>query len=285
MDCKSFAKKIMEMETTEGKGFEDRELRRHLLTCPRCEEFMRNLWSGLPEEDHSNLTQSILARTSGKSCGQASGLMCDLVDDILDDAQAQLVHLHLAHCPECSRTVAVLTELKHALPELAELQPAPGFTRRVLAALPIFEARQPGWKGKVRAWFANLPQRPRFSLEAAYLGTLLILLLFGNPFASLPETSPRLLAGITDQSGVVQVAHKGYDELAVYTGKSLDAVQLAIARVEASGQSLQRMRMELSGKIATCYAHGQSTVKSMTKFFEQKGSSLKKKLQPQAPGR
>jgi len=285
MNCRSFAQRIMELETFEEKAFEDRELRDHLLTCPHCEQFMRTLWSGLPKDGQSELTMSILARTSGKSCRQAGDLLCDLVDGALQGEQAELLKIHLAHCSGCSRTLEVLSALKHRLPELAELQPATGFTGQVLASLPIYQPENPGWTGRLQAWFANWAQRPRFSLEAAYLATLLMLLLFGNPFASLPETSPRLLAGIADQSGVVRVAQKGYSEVEAYARKSLDAVEMVTARIEASGQGLVRLREELSGKIVPYYEHGKSTVQSVTKFFEQKSSTLKKKLSPKSSAR
>lgn len=282
--CRSFLERIMELDPGDPSAFQDRRLRDHLLTCADCQDLMRTFWSPVPGQLQGGLTNAILERTSGRSCAQVTELLCDLVDGDLEEDQATLVELHLSHCPECARLAEILEAMKRDLPAFAELPPPPGLIDQVLRSLPAFRPQRPGWTGKVQAWFAALPQRPLISIEAAYLGTLLVFLVFGNPFASLPE-SRRLLAGLAEQSGVVHVVGAGYEGLGQYVDDSFDAVRLATTRLEASGQDLEDLRTELSGKIDTYYGRGQSTFKSVTHFFEQKGSSLKKKLQPEAPER
>ncbi len=284
MNCRSFAERIMGLDPGDPRAFEDRELRDHLLTCSDCQDLTRAFWSTGSEDRHPGLTKAILQKTSGGSCRQATELLCDLVDGSLAENQARLVELHLAHCPECAQLAEVLDELKRSLPRLSELSPPQGFTDRVLESLPRFRQAGPGWTGKLRAWLAALPERPLISVEAAYLGTLLMFLLFGNPFASLPE-SRRVLAGFAEQVGVVQLVHTGYEGVEGYVQNSFEAVHLATTRLEASGQDLEALRADLSGKIDTYYGRGESTVKSVAHFFEQKGSNLKKKLQSESPER
>ncbi|GEM_PF-1616567 len=278
IDCRSFAERIMELDPGDSKAFQHRELRDHLLTCPDCQNLMHAFWSTRSDAVHPRLTSSILEQTSGGSCRQATELLCDLIDGTLAENQAQLVELHLAHCPDCTRLAEVLDEMKRSLPTLAELRAPIGFANQVLGSLPFSRQSRPGWIGRLQAWFAALPERPLISVEAAYLGALLMFLLFGNPFAALPE-SRRLLAGFAEQVGAVQLAQTGYEGVERYVQNSFEAVNVATTRLQASGQDLEELRADLSGKIDTYYGRGQSTVKSVAHFFEQKGSNIKKKLQ------
>ena len=79
-----------------------------------------------------------------------------------------------------SGLAAVLGEL----PSLAEMDPGPGFTERVLLATSMKPAPQ-GWRARVAdAWLA-LVRRPRFAWEAAYVATVCWVLVFGNPVGAI----------------------------------------------------------------------------------------------------
>ncbi len=119
--------------------------------------------------DPEALTQAILARTSGAPCRRARALACDFVDGGLDGAQADLLRGHLAHCAACSALVRALAESGRLLPTLAEADPGPWFTQRVLRST---SRRSAGHGPDVRAAWRKLLHRPRIALETAYLGAV-----------------------------------------------------------------------------------------------------------------
>jgi hypothetical protein len=70
------------------------------------------------------------------------------------------------------------------LPRLADMDPGPGFTERVLLATskrPVAE----GWRARAAGAWRTLVRRPRFAWEAAYLATVCWVLLFGNPVGAI----------------------------------------------------------------------------------------------------
>jgi hypothetical protein len=82
-----------------------------------------------------------------------------------------------------ARTSGVETMLGE-LPALAEMDPGPGFTERVLLATSMKPAPE-GWRSRLAdAWLA-LVRRPRFAWEAAYVATVCLVLAFGNPVRAI----------------------------------------------------------------------------------------------------
>jgi len=86
------------------------------------------------------------------------------------------------------------------LPLLADLDPGPGFTERVLMAT----ARRPapeGWRARVSgAWWA-LVRRPRFAWEAAYVATVCWVLVFGNPVGAIDWSAANIGAVARERLG------------------------------------------------------------------------------------
>jgi hypothetical protein len=113
-----------------------------------------------------NLTQAILARTSGSPCQRLQSLACAFVDGELDEGQNGLVQSHLEHCADCSALVAALATCQATLPKLVEANPGPWFTQRVLRAT----VHQPSPSFDLSRAIKRLMHRPRIALEAAYLG-------------------------------------------------------------------------------------------------------------------
>ena len=115
----------------------------------------------------------------------------------------EAVALHLDACAECRAWTDAFTAgvreadgdeaftfdtLLHV--DLAsDIDPGPAFTARVLAATSgARAAAAPApWR---RRWDA-LVARPRFALEAAYVLTVLLVLLAGNPLAAVGQTTAR----------------------------------------------------------------------------------------------
>jgi hypothetical protein len=82
-----------------------------------------------------------------------------------------------------ARTAGVEAVLRD-LPLLAELDPGPGFTGRVLMATSRRPAPE-GWRARAAAAWRALVRRPRFAWEAAYLATVCWVLVFGNPVGAI----------------------------------------------------------------------------------------------------
>lgn len=125
-----------------------------------------------------DLTQAILARTSGGSCEALRAQACAYVDGELDPVRTGLVEAHLAHCPGCTGLVATLRAAEARLPELRAVDPGPWFTQRVLRACRPAPAP---------SLWSRLLHRPRFALEAAYVGGALAFLLLRLPLPGRPE--------------------------------------------------------------------------------------------------
>ena len=145
----------------------------------------------LDDSGHESLTQAILARTSGGGCGAARERLCDLVDDTLAPFDRRLVDGHLAHCPGCAALSAALAEAATVLPSFALLAPRVSIVGDVLSATNRRPAKVTLGE-RVSAWLARAAARPRFSLEVAYVLTVLLLVVLGNPVAAFRDASVRV---------------------------------------------------------------------------------------------
>jgi len=125
----------------------------------------------------TNLTASILARTSGSACPRLHDQACAHVDGELNILHEELIQQHLEHCPACRDLIAALQLVQEVLPTFSRLEPGPAFTRQILKATSQREAKLP--------WWQRLLQRPRVGLELAYAGTLAGVLVLQVPDQSL----------------------------------------------------------------------------------------------------
>lgn len=165
---------------------------RHLRECAECCELLElariafqptDPAAARPPED---LLPDVLRATVGSRCLAAEGALCDYVDTDLSEARAELVEAHLSGCADCRALVGALSALSVDLPRLAEIQPDSGFIDAVLVAtLP--------WNIRLRRWWQqSWPRwlvRPRFAAEAAYVTTLILVLVFsvpGSPLEAMP---------------------------------------------------------------------------------------------------
>ncbi len=200
MDCSGFENRLEMLQRGLLTPAERREAEKHLETCPSCRDLANVACGDLPIPPlplPQDLTRSILERTSGPACGRAHEHLCDFVDGILASNYAEILSLHLAGCAECSELAEALMELKATLPQMGELDPGIGFTLRVLRATSRkqMEFRASRWL-RVQQWWLRLIQRPRFSWEAAYLGTILLVCVLGNPLTSVQDLSFRVGASL-----------------------------------------------------------------------------------------
>lgn len=151
---------------------------------------------------HEALTQAILARTSGGGCESARERLCDFVDDTLTPFDRSLVDGHLAHCSGCAALAAALTETAGVLSSFARLAPRSSVVGHVLSATSRRPAR-PAFGERVSAWLVRTAARPRFSLEVAYVLTVLLLVVLGNPVDAFRDASVRVQPRVTAVAGAV----------------------------------------------------------------------------------
>ena len=119
------------------------------------------------------------------------------------DAYAAALDVWLAE-PDAGLSDAILARTSMAdalaseLPALAEMDPGPGFTERVL----LHTSRKPAisvWRDR---WNA-LVQRPRFAWEVAYVATLCWVLIFGNPVGAWEWGASKVSPGTRTRVGAV----------------------------------------------------------------------------------
>jgi hypothetical protein len=145
----------------------------------------------LDASGHEALTRAILAKTSGNACGSARERLCDFVDDTLAPFDRSLVDGHLAHCAACASLAEALAESAAVLPSFVSLAPRTSVVLDVLRATSR-RPPEPGLGERLSAWLGRLAARPRFSLEVAYVLTVLLLVVLGNPVAAFRDASVRV---------------------------------------------------------------------------------------------
>jgi anti-sigma factor RsiW len=168
----------------------------HAKGCAACSELLAAVGSLTGEMSSvalDSLTVAVLEHTIGSACEQAREHLPALVDRELDSVERELIELHLGECPDCQRLAATLMALRRELPKLAEMTLDPQFATEVLAATVLRRTRLRRWW--LRHWSVWV-RRPRFAMEAAYVGVLVVMLLLGafsTPVAALSEKGLRLV--------------------------------------------------------------------------------------------
>ena len=144
----------------------------------------------LDRGDFDDLTRRVLEQTSGSACPGAHERLAPLADGMLPPGDDALVRMHLTHCQECARVLEAVTWLTKVLPTLAEAEPDAAFTRDVMAVTA--QVRSPfaswtAWIGRARDAARAMLARPRLPLEGAYIGAVVVWLLFGTSFSPLRD--------------------------------------------------------------------------------------------------
>jgi hypothetical protein len=226
--------------TGQGKGRdEDRQ---------RNEEFVRD----------------VLSRTSGSGCDRACRQLSDLMDGSLKGMDRELVQSHLEHCDPCRAVAVTLGWLEPLLPEMAEIDPGPAFTARVLERttgrarvsepLPAVPTGPAGLMDRVGGWWDRQILRPGFAAQLAYAATLILVLLTSIPGAPL--------------RGV--------------PGKALEIVQAGPTAAPVVGPALDTASGWVGGRTAAAVDAARAGVNQR---LERTESSLAQRGQRTAPGR
>jgi len=197
MECREFDRRLEELLEGRLPDRARREVRRHLEECARCRELEALARASLespPAGAGAVLTDAVLRRTTGPACDRAHEMLGDLVDGTLDRATEELVRLHVQHCRPCRALAETLARLAEILPAMAEIEPDDRFVGDVMRATArrrrpladLLDAARAGWRGVV--W------RPRFALEGAYLGAVILWFTFGSAISPLNEIPARAAA-------------------------------------------------------------------------------------------
>ena len=190
MNCHDFERRLEDLLEGRLDTASHQICLHHVRQCAACSELLEavgNSTSTSSDPLSESLTVAVLEQTIGSACNQARVHLPGFVDGDLSAVDRQLVTLHLEGCTRCQGLADTLVAMSRELPLLAEISVDPRFTREVLAAtLP----RQSPWK---RWWvdhWQGWVRRPRFAMEAAYVGLLVVMLVLGafsTPLAALPQ--------------------------------------------------------------------------------------------------
>lgn len=217
---------------------------RHALECTACRDLLAVIREDIsPVEDDApaDLAAGVLARTGSDPCRRSRDLLCSHVDGDLAGDDGELLGLHLHGCAECHALEVALVHLAEDLPAMAEIDPGPAFTHRVVAAtVPRRSARD------AVAWLQAWWQRPRFALEAAYVLTLVGLLVFGVP---------RVVTSAQATGEIAAAAPQAAKQLAGVAAERIDADVAEPVRTTA-GKIWDRVRD--TGSLVIRNARGQA---------------------------
>ena len=147
----------------------------------------------MKRKDQETLTRNILARTSGSPCARAQSLICDAADGVLNDVDTGLLESHGEHCTDCHALAGAVNWMRTPLSRLAEVDPGPDFTGAVLAGTLPWHRRLSRHIRIFAGDWADVLRRPRLAWEAAYVGAVIIGLLFAAPASPLHQVPGKAL--------------------------------------------------------------------------------------------
>ena len=193
MDCAGLVDRLEAFVEGSLSADEQRAADAHLVTCSRC----REVTSAMPTdlrflgvESPPDLTESILARTSGSVCQRALMLLPGYVDGDLEAIDHDLIQSHVDHCPVCAAVARALTTLPTDIAVFAEAQPGSGFVEEVVSATA---SRRSPWSEAWGRWLRPLLGRSRIAWEAGYVGAIVLWALFGAAWAPLRAAPAQVL--------------------------------------------------------------------------------------------
>jgi predicted anti-sigma-YlaC factor YlaD len=230
MTCDAFDARLDTLLEGRCSPGEWSEAEAHAAACPRCRRVFDAV-SGradtLDDAAHEALAAAVIAKTSGSigACASARERIGDLVDGRLDTFDRELVEAHLARCAGCSALARAVAEQTALLPSFAALAPRTGIVRGVLAATsrrPV----EPTATERIASWIARAAQRPRFSLEVAYVMTVLLLVVLGNPVDAFREARVRAQPRVSAVTGAVSWP---LDEVRTAAAETMSRIERALA--------------------------------------------------------
>jgi len=185
--------------------------RSHAAGCSRCADilalFEDDILGGDDGiHDSADLLSGVLARTSGSACGRARELMGARPDGELDAETAAMLAAHLEHCSDCAALDGILAWVMPAVGELAEPEPDQAFTFDVLRATSAARRRRRSGaahrlRERMAGWWESQIARPHFAWEAAFVATVLAVIVFGTPLSPARNTPRKALEAVQASPG------------------------------------------------------------------------------------
>jgi predicted anti-sigma-YlaC factor YlaD len=273
MDCKSWQDRLDDFLSDRLPAAERRLVQEHLAVCSHCQDLLsavrRNL-AILSQPEQQNLTTEILARTSGPACGRAQQMLAEMVEGSLPASEAQLVRGHVEHCSECEELAVTLTWLLPELRQMGALEPDRAFTADVLRATRAIRRRSwRAWLPDLTAWWRRQIARPQFSLQAAYVGTMLLVLLFGTPISPFKQAPEKALEVVQTGPDLLTAAlvlpASQWPAKAAELGHSIwNATGAHVARfVESRRDGLRERRERTGPALSSMRRHGNACLDAL----------------------
>jgi hypothetical protein len=181
MKCNRFAGILADFQEGTLSLSQQTAAAQHLEECPSCRQFLaiaRGDANMLPQKECEDFVLAILDRTSGPVCPRVESNLWEFSGGALGSEESQLITLHLDHCTGCRILAEDIAELQEVLPSILEIEPGQSFTGEVVARTSGRRRFHPDLPTRMHAWWNQVVQRPLFSLEAAYLATLLLFFAF-----------------------------------------------------------------------------------------------------------
>ena len=176
--------------------------------------------------------QDVLARTSGSACARASELLPELMDGGLAGMDKKLVQAHLGHCDPCRALAVTMGWLEPLLPRMAEIDPGPAFTARILGVTsgrapsilpgPAVPTGPAGVMDRVGGWWDRQILRPGFAAQLAYAATVILVLLTAIPGAPLKGVPGKALEVMQAGPVAAPVIGPAMDKASGWVGTQTD---------------------------------------------------------------
>ena len=214
MDCTQFSDRLDALLDGTLAAGEQTPAEAHVAACSRCRALYMLMRGDLesPVETPDGLTESILARTSGRACPGAQTMLGDYADGTLGELDRELVDAHLQQCRECAALARVITHLGEDLPVFAELRPDATLVDDVLARTRPHPAQWAALWDRVQRAGRQLFERPRVAWEAGYVAAMVAWLVFGAAWSPLRAAPVQALALI--QQGALDTQAAGASAVA-----------------------------------------------------------------------
>jgi hypothetical protein len=210
---------------------------------------------------------------------------CDLWDFVageLSKEQSQLIAFHLEHCSECRSMAAEIEELRDVLPTMAEIQPDESFVQDVVRLTGGRRYYRSSLANRVLTWWNGVVQRPRFPLEAAYIGTLAVVLLFSLPFlpfrnfatetvpAKIQPATSHIVAISENAKAPVTNGLKTIETTAAFHGQAVskflstlgkDCARASVSMAEASYQEFRKWHQKEASVLISIWTRWSSRIR------------------------
>jgi hypothetical protein len=261
MDCRSFEKNLIDFQQGNLSPRACSDAERHLEKCKSC-RILADVTSGkmnlIPPPAQATLTTQILEKTSGPACGRVHELLCDFVDDALKGLDYDLVRHHLEYCADCHALASSALICQGLLPRLAGIEPDADLVGEVIHATIGTNRFAPSLRTRFLEWWNRLVRRPRFSFEAAYLGTVVLVLIMGNPFPAMRAISVRTVESIsriapTDSQGHEAATLRELRSFAVGLSDREQALHSSLEQLRQKGEAAVFLSIQYESRMMKSY--------------------------------